>query len=62
MTITADQARELRKRIRRLAKAEVEHSWKGTDMAEAHASYDEELRLAKESLKLFIDQITERKG
>jgi hypothetical protein len=57
VTITMGQARELKKRIMRLVDAEVAHSWKGSDRAEAHTDYDEELRVARKRLNEHIQML-----
>jgi hypothetical protein len=62
MTITTRQAQELRKRIRDLVKAEVEHSWKGSDRAQAFTDYDEQLRVARRRLNTFIGSLLHDDG
>jgi uncharacterized radical SAM superfamily Fe-S cluster-containing enzyme len=57
MTITIKEARELKKRITKLVNAEVAHSWKGSDRAEAFTDYDEELRIARKRLNECIENL-----
>jgi hypothetical protein len=57
MTITTKEARELRKRITQFVNASVAHSWKGSDLAEAHTNYDEELRVTKKRLHECIEAL-----
>lgn len=62
MTITSQEARELRKRITQLVKAEVAHSWKGTDTAETFADYDRELEDARRRLNTYIGGLLHSNG
>jgi hypothetical protein len=57
MTITTNEARELKKRVTKLVQAEVAHSWKGSDRANPFTNYDEQLRVARKRLNEYISML-----
>jgi hypothetical protein len=57
VTITTKQARELRKRITKLVKAEVESSWKGGKMPEDWPEIEERLRIARKHVHEHIERL-----
>lgn len=54
MTITSKQAKELRKRIAKLVKAEVADSWKGGGNPADKPIIEEDLRIANKRLREYI--------